>query len=242
MARSRRTEAGQNPGVATPEANAPVRKKRAATKKRPGTKRRPASTKPAQSNTQRASPLTLRHKIAAIVWVSIIIAVLMVVFEERIAQLGSWGYLGAFIINGVSSDTLVLPAPGGAIVLLMAADYHWLPLGIAAGLGGTLGSLTAYLVGTQTRPVLQKRRFYGWTSRAMHRYGYIILFLLTLPPVSPGDFGGILAGATRYPIRKFLLAVGFASVIKMVAMAYLATWSLAWLEKVMPSWGQSFSG
>jgi membrane protein YqaA with SNARE-associated domain len=228
MARSRRTKAGQNPGVATPEANATVRKKRPVTKKKPGTKR--------------TSRLTLRHKIAAMVWVSIIISVLMVVFGESIAQLGSWGYLGAFIINGVSSATVVLPAPGGAIVLLMAGDYHWLPLGIAAGLGGTLGSLTAYLVGTQTRPAFQKRRFYEWTSRATHRYGYIILFLLTLPPVSPGDFGGILAGATKYPIRKFLLAVGFASVIKMVVMAYLATWSLAWLEKIIPSWGQSFSG
>ena len=242
MTRSGRTQAGQKPGVATPEANAPVRNKRPATKKRPGTKRRPASTKPAQSNGKRTFRLTMRHKIAAIVWASIIIAVVMVVFRENIAQLGSWGYLGAFIINGISSATVVLPAPGGAMVLLMAADYHWLPLGIAAGLGGTLGSLTAYLVGAQTRPAFQKRRFYGWTSRAMHRYGYIILFLLTLPPISPGDFGGILAGATRYPIRKFLLAVGFASVIKMVAMAYLATWSLAWLERVMPSWGQLFSG
>ncbi len=241
MARSRRTQAGQKPGVATPVAKAPVRNKRPATKKRPGTKRRPASTKSAQSNSQRTSRLTLRHKIAAVVWASIIIAVVMVVFRESIAQLGSWGYLGAFIINGVSSATVVLPAPGGAMVLLMAADYHWLPLGIAAGLGGTLGSLTAYLVGVQTRPAFQKRRFYGWTSRTMHRYGYIILFLLTLPPISPGDFGGILAGATRYPIRKFLLAVGFASVIKMVALTYLATWSLAWLERVMPSWGQLFS-
>ncbi len=242
MERSRRTQASRKPDVAIPEANAPVRNKRPAAKKRPSTRRRPASTKSAQSHSQRTSRLTLRHKIAAIVWASIIITVVMVVFGERIAQLGSWGYLGAFIINGISSATVVLPAPGGAIVLLMAADYHWLPLGIAAGLGGTLGSLTAYLVGTQTRPAFQKRRFYGWTSRAMHKYGYIILILLTLPPISPGDFGGILAGATRYPIRKFLLAVGFASVIKMVALTYLATWSLAWLERVMPSWEQLFSG
>ena len=160
----------------------------------------------------------------------------MTVFRQTIAQLGSWGYVGAFIINGISSASVVLPAPGGAIVLLMAADYHPLPLGIAAGLGGTLGSLTAYMVGASARPAFQKRRLYDPTHRLMHRFGYIVLFALTLPPVSPGDFGGILAGATRYPVRKFLVAVGVASVIKMVALTYGAAMSLAWLERWLPSW------
>ena len=176
------------------------------------------------------------------VWLSIIIVVAMTFFRQTIAQLGSWGYAGAFVVNAISSATVVLPAPGGAIVLLMAADYHPLPLGIAAGLGGTLGSLTAYVVGAQARPAFQKRRLYRPAYRLMHRFGYIILFVLTLPPVSPGDFGGILAGATRYPVRKFLLAVGLASVIKMVAMTYGAAMALTWLERWLPSWGQLLPG
>lgn len=172
------------------------------------------------------------------VWLSIIIFIAMTVFRQTIAQLGSWGYVGAFVINGISSATVVLPAPGGAIVMLMAADYHPLPLGIAAGLGGTLGSLTAYIVGAQARPAFQRRRFYDPTCRLMHRFGYIILFAATLPPISPGDFGGILAGATRYPLRKYLVAVGVASVIKMVAMTYGAAVSLAWLERWLPQWSR----
>lgn len=184
-----------------------------------------------QSRPPRRFTFTLRHKIVAMVWLSIIIVVLMTVFRQTIAQLGSWGYVGAFIINAISSATVVLPAPGGAIVLLMASDYHPLLLGIAAGLGGTLGSLTAYVVGAQARPVFRKRRFYDFAYRLMHRFGYVILFALTLPPVSPGDFGGILAGATRYPVRKFLMAVGVASVIKMVALTYTAAVSLERLER-----------
>ena len=181
--------------------------------------------------------LTLRHKIAAMVWLTIAIFVAMTVFHDTIAHLGSWGYLGAFLINGISAATVVLPAPGGAIVLLMASDYHPLLLGIAAGLGGAIGSLTAYLVGVQARPALSQRRFYQRSERVMHRFGFLILFALTLPPISPGDFRGIVAGATRYSVRRYLVAVGLASLIKMVALTYGAAASLAWLEAWTPSWG-----
>ncbi|MEE8442196.1 MAG: VTT domain-containing protein [Dehalococcoidia bacterium] len=205
-------------------------KRRQSASKPATTKNRSSTTRRRQSKTPRRFQFTLRHKIAAIVWMSIIIAIVMTVFRQTIANLGSWGYVGAFIINGISSATVVLPAPGGAIVLLMAADYHPLPLGIAAGLGGTLGSLTAYMVGAQARSAFRKRRWYNRAHRLMHRFGFVTLFALTLPPVSPGDFGGIMAGATRYPVHKFLLAVGLASVIKMVALTYGAAASLEWLE------------
>ena len=194
-----------------------------------------------RSSTSRVSHrtgLSLRHKVAAIVWLSILIVVAMTLFRETIAQLGNWGYVGAFVINGISSASVVLPAPGGAIVLLMAPDYNPLLLGIAAGLGGALGSLTAYLVGVHARPALQGRRLYPRAHRLMHRFGSVILLLATLMPVSPGDFVGVLAGATKYPIRKYLIYVTIASVIKMTVMVYAAIASFAWLEEWLERLGE----
>ena len=182
--------------------------------------------------------LTLRHKVAAIVWLSILIAVVMTLFRETVAQLGNWGYVGAFVINGISSASVVLPAPGGAIVLLMAPDYNPLVLGVAAGMGGALGSLTAYLVGVHARPALQGRCHYPRAHRLMHRFGSVLLILATLMPVSPGDFMGVLAGATRYPVRRYLVYVTIASVIKMTVMVYAAVASFAWLEEWLEQWGE----
>ena len=185
---------------------------------------------------------TFRHKVATVIWLSILIVVVMAVFQDTIAHLGSWGYLGAFLINGISSASIVLPAPGGAIVLLMAPDYNPLLLGIAAGLGGAVGSLTSYLVGAHARPAFQGRRSYSLAYRIMHRFGSVILLFATLMPISPGDFAGLLAGATRYPLRKYILYVGVASVIKMTVMVYLAAASLAWLQEWLQGWNQLIPG
>ena len=194
-----------------------------------------SSTAPRISHSPR---LTLRHKVAAIVWLSILIAVVMTLFRETVTQLGNWGYVGAFVINGISSASVVLPAPGGAIVLLMAPDYNPLVLGIAAGVGGALGSLTAYLVGAHARPALQGRRFYMRAHRLMHRFGSVFLILSTLMPISPGDFVGVLAGATRYPVSRYLVYITIASVIKMTVMVYAAVASFAWLEEWLERWGE----
>ena len=227
--------------VASATTRASLRGNARSAKRRAGSRARPTGSAGDRSRGKRRFRLTLRHKIAATVWISIIIFSGMILFRETVAQLGSWGYVGAFVISAISSATVVLPAPGGAMVLLMAADYHPLPLGLAAGLGTTLGSLTAYVVGAQARTAFQRRRLYALAYRLMHRFGHVVLFVLNLLPVSPGDFGGILAGATRYPVRKFLVAVGLASIIKMVVLTYGAVVMLEWLERWLPSWGQLFT-
>ncbi len=166
----------------------------------------------------------------------------MTAFRDAIAQLGNWGYLGAFLINGISSATVVLPAPGGAIVLLMAQDYNPLFLGVSAGLGGALGSLTACRVGAHAQQAIKGRRLYPFAHRVMHRFGSVILLLATLMPISPGDFAGLLAGATRYPVRTYLVYVGIASVVKMTVMVYVAAASLEWFGEWLQRWNQIVLG
>ena len=90
--------------------------------------------------------------------------------------------------------------------------------------------------------LVKGRRLYPFAHRVMHRFGSVILLLATLMPISPGDFAGLLAGATRYPLRKYILYVGVASVIKMTAMVYLAAASLAWLQEWLQGWNQLIPG
>ena len=198
------------------------------------------ATEPAQAMEAPPAPvakprfeLTLRHKLAAFVWFSLIMIVGMVLLRDQMLKMGDWGYLGAFIINGVSSATIVLPAPGGAVVMLMARDYNLLLLGIASGLGGAVGSLTAYWVGAQSRSALEERRIYRASSRVFNRAGHLILLIGTSIPFIPMDFASMVAGATRYPMRKYMVYLSMGSIVKMTLSLYGAAASFDLVEKIL---------
>jgi hypothetical protein len=49
-----------------------------------------------------------------------IVVIPFYIFRESMNNLGEWGYLGAFLVNGLSNATIVLPALGTFIIALMA--------------------------------------------------------------------------------------------------------------------------
>ena len=177
--------------------------------------------------------LTFRHKVAAFVWFTVIMAVAMLLLRDLMLKMGDWGYLGAFIINGLSSATLVLPAPGGAVIILMARDYDPLLLGITSGLGGAVGSLTAYWVGMQSRNTLERGRLFRFSSRIFGRVGHLILLIGTSIPFIPMDFASIVAGATRYPLRKYMVYTSIGSIIRMTMSTYGASFYFEWFESAV---------
>lgn len=150
--------------------------------------------------------------------------------------LGKWGYLGAFLINGLSSATVVLPAPGGLLIAMMGRDFNPLLVGVAAGLGGTLGGSTAYLAGAVNGRAARESRWFRWLDGLMTRAGGAIIFFSGLLPLFPGDFATVIAGAVRYPFKKYLWYNGLASVIKMGAIAYVGADVLSRLERLATQW------
>jgi len=158
---------------------------------------------------------------------SLILAISLVI-SPLVQDLGSWGYVGAFIINAVSSATVILPSAGIAATLVMARDFDPILLGIAAGLGGTIGELTAYALGHYSRKPLEKIRANRYADWAMEHFCGGVLFAFALLPILPADVAGIIAGATNYPLRKFLLYVGIAKVIAMVVLMVVASGAWSW--------------
>ncbi len=165
-------------------------------------------------------------------------AVGAIAFRDSIAQLGSWGYVGAFFISAISNATILFPGPGVAILTVMAQDFNPIFLGIVAGIGSALGSSTAYLMGRLGASVVDGGRFYRVAIWSMRRFGGFILFTFSLIPFLPMDASGILAGVCRYPLGRFYLYVGVASIIKMASLFYGFTvfqdnfgeWMNRWLE------------
>jgi len=98
------------------------------------------------------------------------------------------------------------------------------------GVGGTLGELTGYWLGAQGHESLQGNRVYAYLSRYMARVGGGILFFFGLLPFLPVDVAGVLAGASKYPILKFLVYLGIGKTIMSVVILYLAARAFQWAE------------
>lgn len=187
----------------------------------------------------RIGRLDWRYKIQIILAYSLAMMIAMYLLRPHLADLGNWGYLGAFIINGASNATIIFPAPGGALVAVMAKDFNPTLLGVAAGVGGTLGSLTAYLAGAVNSADVGRSRWGNALQRVMQRLGGLIIFFFSLIPFLPADVSGVIAGMTRYPLRKYLLFHGMGSVIQMIVFVHIGVRLLDFVEEHIVEWFRS---
>jgi len=151
---------------------------------------------------------------------------------DRAAALRPYGYVGVFVVAFLSYATVILPAPGIAVVFAMGGSGFLHPLGIAlaAGTGAALGELSGYLAGFSGQGIVEKVKFYERVSGWMRRYGMLPIILLAAIPNPVFDVAGIAAGALRIPLFKFLFWCWVGETLKMLFLAYGGSWSLGrWL-------------
>ncbi|MBT9163214.1 MAG: hypothetical protein DDT24_00118 [Chloroflexi bacterium] len=150
----------------------------------------------------------------------------------------AYGFLGIFILMLVSSMTILVPLPGWAILVaapgimgLSGWGLFW--LGMVATTGATLGETTGYLAGYWGRAVITEkhRRDYGKIELWMRRYGSMAIFVIAMMPF-PFDLVGIVCGALRFPLWKFLLFSWPGRLVRTMLLIYLG-WGLFELAPVV---------
>jgi len=127
--------------------------------------------------------------------------------EEELERFAEYGYLGVFLVTLVSSLSVVLPLPGTVVVIAAAGIWNTPLVALVASIGGTLGEVSAYMVGYGGRAFIapEQSERYQATERWMKRRGGFAIFLFALIPFLIFDFIGIAAGVFRYPLKKFFL-------------------------------------
>ena len=154
---------------------------------------------------------------------------------ELVQRFSQWGYLSSFVISLIGSATVILPAPGLALVLALGAHLNPILLGTVAGIGAGLGELSGYLAGKTGRDLVNSQ---GKLSTFLHhvttRFTTPALFTLAILPLPIFDFAGILAGAIRFPVLRFLGVVICGKIIKHVMAAYLGA---EFFEMLMTTFG-----
>jgi membrane protein YqaA with SNARE-associated domain len=148
---------------------------------------------------------------------------------------GTWGYVGAFVISLIASATIILPAPGIAVVIAMGTALDPVLLGIVAGIGSALGELSGYLAGSSGRALIpnRQRQQFERLHRLTDRYGALLLFALSAIPFPLFDFAGIIAGMLKIRIATFLATVAAGKSIKYIIMILLGAGPLLYLQELM---------
>jgi uncharacterized membrane protein YdjX (TVP38/TMEM64 family) len=127
--------------------------------------------------------------------------------KEELERFAEYGYLGVFLVTLVSSLSVVLPLPGTVVVIAAAGIWNTPLVALVASIGGTLGEVSAYMVGYGGRAFIapEQSERYQTAERWMKRHGGFAIFLFALVPFLIFDFVGIAAGVFRYPLKKFFL-------------------------------------
>lgn len=166
------------------------------------------------------------HIMAALLVVLVTIGVFFL--RGMIKNPRSYGYLGIFILSFMGSATILLPVPGVAAVLAGGWLLNPLFVALLAGIGEALGEVTGYMLGYSGREVLEGRALYRPLKEWMARRGYITLFAFSVVPNPVFDVVGVMAGALRFPLWKFLLICLAGKTIKSLGIAFAGDWGLDW--------------
>jgi len=154
------------------------------------------------------------------------IFVVVLLMSSQLKALEAWGYLGVFGISLLSSATILLPAPGWAIVIAMSTVLNPYLLGIAAGLGSGIGEITGYLAGDgAARVVMKNKRDYKKYKELIRKYDVPAVFFLAFIPNPLFDIAGIAAGSAGIPLVRFLIATIAGRILRYVILAYLGALS-----------------
>lgn len=163
-----------------------------------------------------------KRNYAVIFIVSLVLIFLSFYFRDELAGLGSFGILGIFLINLVSSITLFFPAPAIATVVAGGFLYNPLVVAVVAALGSAVGDFVGYMLGRSGKEVLLKKNsfWYNIFKDTFHRFGAVFIIIFSFIPNPLFDAVGIVAGLFSYSPRRFFMYVLIGRFLRNLFLAY----------------------
>ncbi len=159
----------------------------------------------------------------------IVITVFIYSIREEAEALAVYGYPGIFLIALMTNATILLPAPGIAVVFAMGTIFNPCGIALAAGTGGALGELSGYLAGFSGQAVVERTKVYERFHEWIQQNGFLTVLILAAIPNPFFDLAGVAAGILKMPLRQFFAAVWIGVTLKMLFFAWVGSSSLSWI-------------
>ena len=157
-------------------------------------------------------------------WIALIfviaLSILLFINKDFVQKLEAFGYPGIFLASLLTNASLILPLPGVLITSAMGAVFNPFWVAIAAGSGATVGEISGYLAGFSGQTVLEKASWHSKLEMWMRKYGAITILVLAFVPNPAFDVAGVMAGALKMPLYRFLIFCLIGKILKMIVFAY----------------------
>jgi membrane protein DedA with SNARE-associated domain len=154
------------------------------------------------------------------------LTIFIYIIRDRVDDFAAFGYPGIFVIALLANATVLLPAPGVAIIYAMGAIFNPFGVGLAAGTGGAIGELSGYLAGFSGQAVIERTDIYDRIKPWVKKYGGWAIMVLSAIPNPFFDVAGIAAGMAKMPVRTFLFFTWIGQLIKMTLFALAGKYSI----------------
>jgi len=145
-------------------------------------------------------------------------------YPDKVQAFGEYGYLGVFIGSLISNATVILPIPGVLVLFPLVANLNPILVALAGSTGGIIGELSSYTAGYGGQAMVNKGKWYLRVEGWMRKWGGWTIFFFAFAPVIPFDVAGLVAGAMRYRLWKFLLYGWVGKSLKYIWIVYAAQW------------------
>ena len=162
-----------------------------------------------------------------------VVAITLYIFSirDKVEQFAGLGYPGVFLVALLANATVLLPAPGVAVIYAMGGIFNPFGVGLAAGTGGALGEVSGYLAGFSGQAVVERMDIYNRIKPWVEKYGGWAILVLSAIPNPFFDVAGIAAGIAKMPLRTFLLFTWIGQLIKMTAFALAGHYSITLIDQ-----------
>ncbi len=150
------------------------------------------------------------------------------VLDILLAALAKGSYLAVFIVSFISTSSIIIPIVpfGSSFTIITAVGLGLNPflVAITGGIGSAIGELFGYLVGIGGSAAIEKfekkvPRFLKKLERFYSNVGFWTILVFSFLPF-PFDIIGVLSGASKYNMKKFLVAVTIGRIIRSLLIAY----------------------
>ncbi len=131
----------------------------------------------------------------------------------------TYGYLGIFLVQLISSVSIFLPVPGYVAVFVAGTRLNPFRAAVASGLGSTVGEFSGYLLGMGGKKLIGDRSELEAARTVFSRYGAGAIFLFAATPL-PFDLAGIICGTLKFDPRLFFIMTFAGKTTLSLLMAY----------------------
>ncbi|MFC1658665.1 signal peptidase I [Candidatus Omnitrophota bacterium] len=151
-------------------------------------------------------------------------------FLDDIEALARYGYQGAFFVPMLDNFVTFINVGSFMIIAYLANILNPFLVGLLAGIGGTIGQFSSYLLGYSSfQFIIQKLGIYRNVARWMDKWGGKFIFVVSIMPLPIVGFTGIAAGAAKYSLLKYFLFSGLGNILKHIGYCFFASWILGHL-------------